>query len=328
VTVAASPDPGMDDKFLPTGWNMTGGLATTNADGSPSRTKRLVDCGQIGTNLVTATSGCSSKSLKIIVLQPYITNQCIATTPANQARTTIGVGEEVNLWLVNPPCCDCTWSTSAGTLSVTNGTSTTFTAPDTNTAAIITVYYNGDSCSKPFDVIQPIGLLYENDTTNSPYMNNCPTPTTTHIVLGYYAFVYAQPDTVNFGKISLFESKACATTNGFFVAHPPKPFCHPPNGPNAITSVVIPGKGTFSGWHDMISGGATGFDSLSSYSNGSFTWPIVSSYAIGSGSQHSIQTVNQTSTLVVGGTSATLEVQKGNSGYKLTCPSCTAQPIN
>ena len=72
VTVTASPDPGMDDKFLPAGWNMTGGLATTNADGSPSRTKQLVDTGIIGAVTVTATSGCSSKSVKIIVYKAIV----------------------------------------------------------------------------------------------------------------------------------------------------------------------------------------------------------------------------------------------------------------
>jgi hypothetical protein len=72
VTVTASPDPGMDDKFLPAGWSMSGGLATTNADGSPSRTKRLVDTGTVGSVTVTATSGCSSKSVKIIVYQAKV----------------------------------------------------------------------------------------------------------------------------------------------------------------------------------------------------------------------------------------------------------------
>jgi hypothetical protein len=72
VTVTASPDPGMDDQFLPAGWNMSGGIATTNADGSPSRTKRLVDTGTVGSVTVTATSGCSSKSVKIIVYQAKV----------------------------------------------------------------------------------------------------------------------------------------------------------------------------------------------------------------------------------------------------------------
>lgn len=72
VTVTAYSDPGMDDKFLPAGWSMTGGSATTNADGSASRTKRLVDRGTVGSVTVTATSGCSSKSVKIIIYQAKI----------------------------------------------------------------------------------------------------------------------------------------------------------------------------------------------------------------------------------------------------------------
>jgi hypothetical protein len=68
VTVSASPDPWIEDKYLPAGWNMSGGLATTNADGSPSRTRQLVSTGKIGPVTVTATSGCSSKSITVIVV--------------------------------------------------------------------------------------------------------------------------------------------------------------------------------------------------------------------------------------------------------------------
>jgi hypothetical protein len=69
ITVVASPDPGMYDKFLPAGWQMTGGLATTNSDTNDcfiSRTKQLVDITKPGTNIVTCVSGCSHKKVTII----------------------------------------------------------------------------------------------------------------------------------------------------------------------------------------------------------------------------------------------------------------------
>ena len=99
ITVTASPSPGMDDKFLPGGWSMSGGLTTTNSDGSTSRTRRLVDCGQIGTNVITATSGCSSKSLKVIVGAPYINivdSSGNAVSGANGNNVAI-VGQHINL---------------------------------------------------------------------------------------------------------------------------------------------------------------------------------------------------------------------------------------
>jgi hypothetical protein len=69
IIITASPNPGMDDKFLPAGWNMSGGLTYTNADGTISRTMRQVKTSAVGSTTVTATSGCSSKSVKIIVYE-------------------------------------------------------------------------------------------------------------------------------------------------------------------------------------------------------------------------------------------------------------------
>jgi hypothetical protein len=67
VTVTATPNPSIEDKFLPQGWNITGGNVTTNDDGTVSRTKRRIDTGSLGSTTVTVTSGCSSKSVKVIV---------------------------------------------------------------------------------------------------------------------------------------------------------------------------------------------------------------------------------------------------------------------
>jgi hypothetical protein len=72
LTVSAGFCPSMDETNLPGCWQMNGGLAYTNEDGSISRTKRLVDTSSVGTQTVTATAGCSSNSVKIIVYRAAI----------------------------------------------------------------------------------------------------------------------------------------------------------------------------------------------------------------------------------------------------------------
>ena len=92
------------------------------------------------TNPVTISVALSFNAIQI-------TNQCVATTPTNRARTTIGVGEEVNLWLVGPPSGTYTWSTSAGSVSPTTGAATTLTAP--SNAATATVPSSNASLVRP-----------------------------------------------------------------------------------------------------------------------------------------------------------------------------------
>jgi hypothetical protein len=70
LTITASPNPGMLDKFLPAGWQMTGGIPATNSDSNDvpiSRTRRLVDLTTPSITTVTCVSGCSSKTVKIVV---------------------------------------------------------------------------------------------------------------------------------------------------------------------------------------------------------------------------------------------------------------------
>ncbi|MGH7951301.1 MAG: hypothetical protein ACREFE_05205, partial [Limisphaerales bacterium] len=73
-----------------------------------------------------------------MLAQKYpVVSQCVATTPANRARTTIGVGEQVDLGFNPTLPTNAIWSTTAGDLSTNSGTGTRFTAPDR--AADVTV---------------------------------------------------------------------------------------------------------------------------------------------------------------------------------------------
>ena len=73
ITVSVSPVPyWIGDPYLPSGWHMTNGIPYTNQDHSISRTKVLVDRATPGTNTITAWSGVSSNTIKIIVERPIL----------------------------------------------------------------------------------------------------------------------------------------------------------------------------------------------------------------------------------------------------------------
>jgi hypothetical protein len=63
--------------------------------------------------------------------------KCEATFPTNQSRTTIGVGELVDILFDPPLPTNATWTTSEGSLALYNALTNCFTAP--SNAALVTV---------------------------------------------------------------------------------------------------------------------------------------------------------------------------------------------
>jgi hypothetical protein len=195
------------------------------------------------TNVYSATS----VSIPLNVIQ--ITNQCVATTPTNQARTTIGVGEQVNICLVGSPSGTYTWSTSAGSVIPTNGTSTTLTAPGNAATATITVKYAGGSCTLPFDVKEPSGVKMVTDG-NYRHIVNVPS-------IGMEVEIYIMPDSVNFENVSEIEQKANAVADGYFLCQNGQPHDNNPQ-PFPNTDTVIPVLGTKANAVDHIWSGYCG----------------------------------------------------------------------
>lgn len=72
IIVTATPCLSIVESNLPPCWQMTGGLAYTNTDGTISRTKRQVDAREIGVHTIMATAGCSSNTVKIIVYRAKV----------------------------------------------------------------------------------------------------------------------------------------------------------------------------------------------------------------------------------------------------------------
>ena len=132
-----------------------------------------------------------------------ITSQTVATSPANRARTKIGVGEEVTLTVAPGPA---TWAITGGSgaLSQNAGshTSLTFTADDNAGSVTITATGSGCSCTITFDVVQPsnwtmirqpgTGLLH----------------TAGGVTCGWYGRMFIHPNDVNFYRIETNETNS------------------------------------------------------------------------------------------------------------------------
>ena len=140
-----------------------------------------------------------------------ITNQCVATNPAERARTIVGVGEEVRMGLAGAASGDCAWSASAGSVSESNGTSTTFTAPSNAMTATVTVTLpGGQSLRRDFTVLEPSGVdraellsVYDFDEDESG--------------AGMYCRVYMAPTNVSFYRVQLMEvATNAASITGYY----------------------------------------------------------------------------------------------------------------
>ena len=189
------------------------------------------DCN--GTNYSVSTNACVTNVINVIQL----TNQCVATTPTNQSRTNIGVGEQVFIWILGSPTGAITWSTSAGSVGPTSGTSTTLTAPGNAATATVKASYSGGSLSAVFSVIEPTGVnmvVYaKRHSANRPD-------------IGINNLIYLAPDSVNFGAVWCQEEMVNEVATGVYSFMNGQPHESAPT-PFPFTATVVPGLGTSAG---------------------------------------------------------------------------------
>jgi hypothetical protein len=215
----------------------------------------------------------SSTSGGFIVIE--IIHQCVATTPTNQARTTIGIGEEVNLSVVGVPSGSVSWAASGGDVNPKNGTSTSFRAPySANTVtATVTVSYENGSCTLSFTVIPPTGYYVSGIT---PWLPNGGGVNLSFA--GMQLDLWMIPDSVSFGNLNMAEIPANFDNNvsGYFLN---KTFF--PNGPpvhygrGAGANVPV-GDDNSIGTDNALMG--TESTQYQPWSSGGYTWPIPASW--------------------------------------------------
>jgi hypothetical protein len=212
----------------------------------------------------------------LINAQPYqLVSQCTATTPSNRARTTIGVGEQVNLYFSTTAPTNTVWSTSAGSLSVTNGSTTILTAPDRKVTATVTAIIPGaPSVSLAFNVIEPSSVYYVTNSFIHTY---------DEADIGFYAWLYLQPDSVNFYAVQCQEEQAYVVANGVYSEF--NGSGHQPYRVISFGGTVVPGLGTgnVGGAYDECYSGMQDPGLFLPYTNGSETLAIPWDFQVGNG---------------------------------------------
>lgn len=205
---------------------------------------------------------------------PTITSQTVATVPSTRTRTTVGVGETVNLtctggtgtptWSLNP---------AAGTLSGTSGATVTYTAPDRANTVVITATA-GSAATITFTIVEPSSVTFKRRP------NTLGHHTINHASTGVVADVYIMPANVSFENILVQESDVNAVGTGCFQAF----YASNPTGhsPNATPSTVGPPDNDTSGSKVSVPDLP---DCDASKCAGGWSWTIPWNFQVGSGAQ-------------------------------------------
>jgi hypothetical protein len=216
-----------------------------------------------------------------------ITSETVATTPGARTRTTVGVGEEVDM--THAPGT-ATWATTAGTLSATTGVTVRLTAPDTAQRVTVT----GGGARIEFEVLAPTSVAMDREPgTGVKHTQNFPDS-------GIQTRVFLGPDTVNFSRVRYRELDVGAATSGTYTCFgPATPHCGAgvgsPCPDKALTSTVVAGMGTQSVLGDCAYSGHCG--GAAPFAAGSLSFSIPYEYSVPPDPFHAITTVVQTHTL-------------------------------
>jgi alpha-tubulin suppressor-like RCC1 family protein len=235
------------DVPLPPEWLQINGqqlvnIGITNADGSVDGAIAVQAQAGVPTNVtLMATQVYTNNDYTFGENAYQLVSQCVATTPINQARTNIGVGEQVKLFfnpVLPPGLTNIMWSTTAGSLSVTNGTNTVFTAPDRLTNVTVTASVGQVSLTASFAILEPTNVFYVTNGIFGHHVDEAD--------IGFEATVYLQPDTVNFGAVWCQEEQAYTVATGVYTNYNGSPHEDAPV-PVQWSQTVVPGFGTSSG---------------------------------------------------------------------------------
>jgi hypothetical protein len=94
------------------------------------------------------------------ILAAEMVTETVAVIPIDRSRTTIGVGEQVNITMTPAKEAKITWSLAGGgSLSETEGSRTRFTAPDYAGASTVTAHIEGFDCPVTFTIVEPTGVV-------------------------------------------------------------------------------------------------------------------------------------------------------------------------
>ena len=238
-------------------------------------------------------------------------SETAATLPLDRTRTKLGVGEEVTLTLQPISVSPITWSiVGEGILSATTGNIITFTAHNRESTASITATFNAQSCSINFTVVEPDGVILEQEPETGIFHINGTAS------VGFRGRPFITPNDVSFINIQVREFLALGIGTGFYA------FLNNELHELGDWNPIIPGT---SSKPNKLSN----FDEISSgvdpppFSDGTFLWPIPWQFRVNGGSEKQFAIVNHEQvadssgrvTLSKGGVTVTKDANDPNSNF-------------
>jgi len=224
-----------------------------------------------------------------------LVSTCVATTPADRARTNIGVGEEVNLTFTPPLVTNAFWAVSAGSKFPAFANHTRLTAPSNAATVTVTVNVGQATLKRSFNVIEPTKLDHADFVEYYSYTS------TTKAGAGVHLRPYIGPTNVSFYKVQIEEvGENASDVIGYFTVHSPP--SHIGNGADAWISLDYDNH--WLGDYDWArSNDWPSPWSSTNFSGGSYTWNIPSKWRVkGLTNEHSMTGWNQVHTLSSNGT--------------------------
>jgi type VI secretion system secreted protein VgrG len=222
-----------------------------------------------------------------------ITSQTVATSPANRARTRIGVGEEVEL-TVSPG--SATWEITSGTgkLSPKSGAKVTYTADDTAGSVTITATKPGCSCTITLTVVEPSSwTMKRRSGTNLRHTHGRPD-------CGFQGTFFIHPNDVNFYRIRFREKDSQAVASGSYsvfngVWHGNYPLPDRVGPWLAVISHTDADGSQAGGLDNVYSGdpGAGATNASPPFKVGTMHFPITMQWKVGTGIAHDFGAVRQ-----------------------------------
>jgi hypothetical protein len=223
ATVAFKAIPLPSTGTFPSGepiWSGTSGASGTG----DTTTVQFNTASPAGTSYtVTATCG-NSVTMYVICVNVQLITRTEASTPdgSPSSRTTVGVGEIVDVTLTPTSLGHVTWSLAGGgELSATKGNPIEFTAPgQAANPCTITANCAGLSWTVPFNVIPPAGETATVSSINSYLIGTQG--------VGFVLAITVTPTNVSFHNVSIKEQKGTRSNiTGVFKSHPTKNIHHP-----------------------------------------------------------------------------------------------------
>lgn len=225
-----------------------------------------------------------------------ITSQTVATSPANRARTRIGVGEEVELTVSPGPA---TWAITSGTgtLSPSSGSHSkvTYTAGDTAGIVIMTATGAGCSCTITFTIVEPSSwTMKRKPGSNLKHTHGRPD-------CGWLASAEIHPNDVNFYRVQIREKDSLSVATGSYnPSHNGKYHGNypPPDRVSPWVPLISHSEtdGSAMGATDTVYSGypsTTATGTAPPFNVGTYYWPITWQWKVGTGAVHNFPSVRQ-----------------------------------